>query len=855
MNEGDDEVLERIARSITDGQPWEWPAEAADRPELARSLRGLQRLAAVGRLHESARIELSASQVVALAQASTEERAEVLEQVAPVFTWGMLRALERLGQGSFGEVWRAYDPSLHREVALKLRRLPEGQRGLADLAGTSDPRARQWLREARRLASVRHPHVLTVHGAAIHDGREGMWTELVRGETLEQRLDRTGPLPAREAASIGIDLCGALAAVHAAGLVHGDVKPANVMIEPAGSDGARPRVVLMDFGAAHEIAPRARAATITTGTPLLMAPELLEGGEPTVASDVYAAGVVLYRLASGRWPVEATSIEELRERHAAGRRTPLAEARPGLPAAFVRAVERALAHRPADRHPDTLVLRRALLPVGAPGRTLRTRLAFAGAVLVAGLALGAAYWFSQRAAVDHYVPVEAMIPATRGDLLREGPPLTGSVPEAFFGARVAEAGDVNGDGFDDVVIGSPDFTGDRLEQGRVELFLGSPHGLAPRPAWEARGVDTGEHLGDHVRLVGDLDGDGRRDLLVNSVLVLSPEGAPVRALKAYRAVGAAFDTLPFRILYGPQAGAWYGSDFVDPGDVNGDGFGDLLIGCSTCLERHEAEGRVELFLGSPKGIGERPAWIRYGGMPGVRLGWRLARTGDLDGDGYDDLLFGMAHWNGRQPRQGRALLYRGGPHGPGPEPSGWVDGTQPGGGLGWNVGGGGDVDGDGHPDLLIHEHSYSGRGVAEGRVLLFSGADTTLRPRREWKGFGANARIGFTLLTLQGDFDGDGRSDVAFASSTYLRSDESGSIGIAEVALSGGRRPFDLVWRSTGQDPNHLFAYRGEVADVNGDGRDDLLIAEPGWRSGAGQVGRVRVFFGQPRAAGATPGR
>src|SRR5262249_11140650 len=157
------------------------------------------------------------------------------------FRWGPLEVRHRIGSGSFGEVFVARDPRLQREVALKLRR-----------AGALE-RSKRWLDEARRLARVRHPNVVTVYGADQHDGRGGLWMELVHGRTLEERLRHEGPLGAREGALIGAELCAALAAVHGQGLVHGDVKTHNVMREGApGASRDAGRIVLMDFGSAHE---------------------------------------------------------------------------------------------------------------------------------------------------------------------------------------------------------------------------------------------------------------------------------------------------------------------------------------------------------------------------------------------------------------------------------------------------------------------------------------------------------------------------------------------------------------------------------------------------------------------------
>ena len=147
--------------------------------------------------------------------------------------------------------------------------------------------------EARRLARLRHEHVVQVYGAEEHDGRVGLWTELVRGESLEQLVADRGPLGAREAALVGLDVCAALAAVHGAGLVHRDVKAQNVMREAGG------RVVLMDFGTGEDLAGTSRLV----GTPFYLAPEIFRGQKASVQSDLYSVGVLLFYLVTGKFPV------------------------------------------------------------------------------------------------------------------------------------------------------------------------------------------------------------------------------------------------------------------------------------------------------------------------------------------------------------------------------------------------------------------------------------------------------------------------------------------------------------------------------------------------------------------------
>ncbi|MGH9870398.1 MAG: serine/threonine-protein kinase [Candidatus Polarisedimenticolia bacterium] len=257
--------------------------------------------------------------------------------------WGHLELIEAIGEGTGGIVYRARDAGLQSEVALKLLHPPFRP----DRTGPVE--------EGRLLARVRHPHVVIVHGADCIDGLAGIWMELLRGQTLEEALSRNGPLGHREAALIGVDLCGALAAIHAAGLLHRDVKTRNVMREEGG------RIVLMDFSSARE-APAAAGPLEENirGTPLYMAPELLAGGPPSVQSDLYSLGVVLYHLVTGRYPVPAKTLPELRQAHEERRGIPLRQARPDVPQTFAAVVERAIAADRAHRFPSVSHFEQAL---------------------------------------------------------------------------------------------------------------------------------------------------------------------------------------------------------------------------------------------------------------------------------------------------------------------------------------------------------------------------------------------------------------------------------------------------------------------------------------------------------------
>ncbi len=332
-------ILLRYARHVADGAEVDWARAESDHEPLREKLELLRTVESIAAVH---RTPLPADPPESAVSDPRETLPKPGGNGAPaprgMEAWGGLVLKGRIGGGSFGEVYRAHDPSLQKDVALKL---------LRPNRCASEQDAAKFISEARRLGRVDHPNVLKVYGVAQHGGRIGLWTDLVEGETLEQIVRRQGPFSAKEAEIVGLSLCEALAAVHAAGILHRDVKTGNIMRR--GSDG---RIVLMDFSSASEKLnwdDPIRDDSVP-GTPLLLAPEVLGGRQAEVAADIYAAGVVLYRLVTGRFPVEASNLEELREKHLKGERTPLLEHRPDLPASFRRIVERALDPDPRNRY-------------------------------------------------------------------------------------------------------------------------------------------------------------------------------------------------------------------------------------------------------------------------------------------------------------------------------------------------------------------------------------------------------------------------------------------------------------------------------------------------------------------------
>lgn len=261
---------------------------------------------------------------------------------------GTYRIEGPLGRGGMGEVLRAYDDALRRPVAIK--------RLSAALRDDPVARARFW-REARALAALRHPGVVRIHRIdETPDGDLYLVMELIEGRPLSDLLAQ--PWPPGIAVALARAAADALGAAHAEGLTHRDVKPGNLLIERDGT----PRVV--DFGLARRGDDRVTRTDARPGTPAYMAPEQIDGAAVGPPADVFALGVVLYRLLTGVHPFVRETPSATAMAAATARHAPIDAVRPDLPPSLVAVVERCLAHAPDARYPDGRALAAALEATG-----------------------------------------------------------------------------------------------------------------------------------------------------------------------------------------------------------------------------------------------------------------------------------------------------------------------------------------------------------------------------------------------------------------------------------------------------------------------------------------------------------
>jgi serine/threonine protein kinase len=249
---------------------------------------------------------------------------------------GRYEIRERIGTGGFCNVYRAWDPAIGREVAVKT------------CESVQPPVLERFAREARLAGGLNHPNIVRIHDFQGGEDPCFMVQELLPGEDLERRLTRRVPMTVAQKSRILAGIAGGLAHAHAQGIVHRDIKPANIRVLPGGG------VKILDFGIAKSIESE-RSMTrpgVTIGSLGYMAPEQIEGGDVDHRTDLFALGIVAYELFSGHRPFDGDNVDELFERILHDDPEPLSAIAPEVPAPIDAVVLRCLDKIP-DRRPDS----------------------------------------------------------------------------------------------------------------------------------------------------------------------------------------------------------------------------------------------------------------------------------------------------------------------------------------------------------------------------------------------------------------------------------------------------------------------------------------------------------------------
>ncbi len=395
--------------------------------------------------------------------------------------------------------------------------------------------------------------------------------------------------------------------------------------------------------------------------------------------------------------------------------------------------------------------------------------------------------------------------------------LTGENPGDLFGSAVATAGDVNGDGYADVVVGA---SGYMSNIGRAYLYLGSPAGLSATPVLTLTGESPGDGFGASVGTAGDVDGDGYTDLIIGASGYMTSTGR----VYVYLGSRAGLSATPAPMLTGENLNDLFGSSVAASGDVNGDGYADVIVGASGYMS---STGRAYVYLGSSAGLNLTPALTLTGQTPGDFFGASVGTAGDVNGDGYADVVVGAS---GYMSNTGRAYLYLGSSAGLSLTPALTLTGQTPGDFFGASVGTAGDVNGDGYADFV-------GGAPWAGKVYVYSGGNVllntpaiTLTDGNPGDDFGVSAGTA-------GDVNGDDFSDIIVGASEFGKRQgraylHLGNGGGGKETLARAERPTDgLVIQPWGlsQTP-YGFQMSLAASDPMGRGRVKLQtqICPPG---------------------------
>lgn len=456
------------------------------------------------------------------------EAMRVIDKVATLAapipdTWGRVAIKGELGAGAHGIVYAAHDPHLGIDIALKVIR----SRGLDSITGREAA-----LNEGRLLAQVTHPNVVRVFWAEAVGEEVGVAMELLRGQVVSDMINHRGPLDYKEAVQLAIDVCRAIGAVHAADLLHGDIKAGNVMRTREG------RTVLMDFGVGHDLKAQPAQPFQLAGTPLYLAPEVFAGHSLSRQSDIYSVGVLLYYLVTGTYPIEAKDAADIERHHASGRPcVPLRERRAGLPRSLAAVVQRAISRCPEDRYSNAREFEAALAGLlGRPSLPMPLLIGTAAAVVAGLMALS-----TSRERVD----VQPAAPSATSGAARGAEPAptpvagTYRIEAAFYrhhegadtrlapGARVAIGDELSLR----VTVSRPVYAYVVNEDDRGASYLLFPlpgqqlrNPLAADVRHEMPGVVDGEHLRWKVNSAGGLE---------HFVIVVSPEPPAPRLARLF----------------------------------------------------------------------------------------------------------------------------------------------------------------------------------------------------------------------------------------------------------------------------------------------------------------------------------
>jgi hypothetical protein len=416
-----------------------------------------------------------------------------------------------------------------------------------------------------------------------------------------------------------------------------------------------------------------------------------------------------------------------------------------------------------------------------------------------------------------------------------------------FGAVVSTAGDVDGDGYSDILVGQPYEVDTAYRKGTIRVLYGAGSSaesvIKPYPYFEVVNGQLGALFGSSVACAGDVNGDGYADILVGAPMW---DGAGTDNGRVWVYFGGRGGLVASRMiaLGTGQGNARFGYDVSSAGDVNGDGFDDVLVGAPFFDQGDANEGAVFLYRGQKSGLATISSWTGTSDQEHANLGWSAASAGDVNGDGFGDIVAGAPLYDGAAEDGGAVFVYFGSASGPSDEPDWIFTGDVAGMQLGRAVSTAGDVNGDGFSDIVAGAPEYDPTGgiPADGRAYVFLGSPSGPEDSvHRILSHGSDNRFGWSVASA-GDTDGDGFGEILVGAKYPYLSDRLDGVYLYAGSPSGpAAEPDQVISYNRTRYPRSLDISVASAGDVNGDGLSDVIVGD---EDHLNSDGRALVYVG-----------
>lgn len=424
---------------------------------------------------------------------------------------------------------------------------------------------------------------------------------------------------------------------------------------------------------------------------------------------------------------------------------------------------------------------------------------------------------------------------------------------AHMGFSSSTAGDVNNDGYDDVIVGCLTYDNGEFDEGRAFVYLGSATGLSTTAIWQYESDNISALFGKGVAGAGDINGDGYDDIIVGAGDYSGPEELEGKAYMFY-GNSTGVNATPAWTYESNQIGGALGYPVETLGDVNADGYADIIVGCNSYDNPEIDEGVAYVFYGSAAGLNTTPDLTLDEDNDNCRLGHAVSTAGDVNGDGFDDAIIGGYNCSsGLAANAGGCFLYYGSSTGLNPTAVWSVFGDQTDSYFGFWAHGVGDVNNDGYDDIMVGAKRYDNPENDEGRAWLYLGSASGLSTVPAWDMESNNEEAEYAnQFSGAGDVNKDGYDDVIMGAHFYTNTQNKegsayvylgGPGGLATSpywTIYGGAAQVNLGWSTDG------------AGDVNNDGYDDIIVGIFKYADGQSEEGAALAFYGSSDCAAIT---